>query len=161
MINTFQNYRRHQLRQDERELHLRTIEALSTMRDDEEPSSICSMTDGILRGPSVNRSPSPLSLLHSHRKRILLGILTFIAPFVGLCIGLSGRSVPLMDSRVRLISTILDWKITQLEHLQDHESPSSRALDWILTMDIDWDQTGLLKEKYALATLFFATGDVS
>lgn len=172
MLNTFQNYRRHKLRQDERELHLRTIEALSTRMpdDNDEPSAICSMAEGILRDPSDDRERSFFSLFKAHRKRVLFVILTFVAPIIALYVSLSRRHVPsgvtTMDSRRdRLVSMIQDWNITQLERLENHKNPQSRALEWILTMDIAWDRVDVLKEKFALATLFFATqasnGDMS
>ena len=63
-------------------------------------------------------------------------------------------------SRIRLVSMIQDWSFTQSESLEDHESPQTRALDWILRSEIsmiEWDCQNLLKEKFALATLFYAT----
>ena len=54
---------------------------------------------------------------------------------------------------------VKEWNVTPLENLNDLESPQARALDWILAMDdeIDWDRVDWLKEKFALATLFYAT----
>ena len=53
--------------------------------------------------------------------------------------------------------------MTPMDQLEDHHSPPTRALDWILLgMSDDIDRIDTIKERFALATLFFATnGDLS
>ncbi|KAL3928411.1 MAG: hypothetical protein SGBAC_012663 [Bacillariaceae sp.] len=163
MLNTFQNYKLHKIRQDERELHLRTIEALSIMTDDdEEPSAVASMTEGILRGPSDMRERSALLCLRAPPKKIIIFVaIALISPIIALYVGLNARNPPTtsmtMGSRIRLMSMIQGWNTTSLERLEDYQSPPARALEWILSMDIDWNDMNALQEKFALATLFFAT----
>lgn len=163
MLNTFQNYKLHKIRQDERELHLRTIEALSKMPDDdEEPSAVASMTEGILRGPSDMRERSALLCLRALPKKIIIFVvIALVSPIIALYVGLNARHPPIrsmtMGSRTRLMSMIQGWNATSLEQLEDYQSPPARALEWILSMDIDWNDLNALKEKFALATLFFAT----
>lgn len=121
------------------------------------------MTEAILRGPFpvAKNDRSALPLLIAHTKIISFAAIALISPIIALYVELAARnphiSSGMMDSRIRLMSMIQDWNITSLERLVYVQSPPARAGEWILSVEIDWNEVDTLKKKFALATLFFTT----
>eukprot|EP00980_Cylindrotheca_fusiformis_P012333 scaffold3020_cov118-Cylindrotheca_fusiformis.AAC.3 len=161
MLNTFENYRRHTLRRNEREWHLRRIESLSNSCWDNE-SAICSIVDDISGGPLLKSTPGkkrdqkvPLGLL---------GLSLIVAVFV---LGLRNANQLFSSCLNRACqidnfsSLLAEWNLTSQESLEDSSSAPARARQWIISGGMDYSESKILKERYALAVIYFETQDPS
>jgi hypothetical protein len=166
MLNTFENYRRHTLRRNELEQHLRRIEALSIYREDE--SALCSIVDNI-SGMPLRKNESVIPRFKSRKLAFvsLLGLTLSVAAFVlGLSLGSRGfssrddksdKAGALKVQYDDIIALILGWDVTSLERLQDGDSAPARAVQWILAGDTNVTNPEILQERYALAVIYFET----
>lgn len=169
MLNTFENYRRHTRRRNERELHLRRIEALSTRYADGE-SNICSIVDDISGMPL--RKNDPVNEGQQWQKSaiaFLLGIIVISSVFgLGIWIGkrgISSVSAPQGDGNQtesleiqyeNLLSLLFESNVTSKAQLEDENSAAARAVQWILSGDT-FSNPEITRDRFALAVIYFET----
>lgn len=180
MLNTFENIDRHNLRRRERERHLKEMEAFAKGLEFGNESASFAYT-GTLSGLPLEESldfslsSQPAQPKWGHRTCFAgicgLTTLIFLVFFLGVDFGEQAKSPEPMSSRSNVTETvnsmhavisslILSWGVTTYERLGEIDSPPAQAFDWlILHEDIDITDAATIRTRFALATLYFATGN--
>ena len=176
MLTTFDNVRRQNARREERDRHIRRMEAFAkSLEFDDLP--VCAMADA-LSGGELEKMPEPLSPRDSklgRRFRAAMMVCIMIAVIViSFAFGMNrgqnnaAMQVPptwtqdadfdiLSVRQKTFFSLVLDWGFTSRQRLEDPLSPAARALDWLVYTDTKTNQLEAMRTRYALACLFFAT----
>ena len=173
MLSTFENASRQNLRREERERHIRRMEAFARSLEFEDlPAS--AMADA-LSGRELQKMPESIAPKHSNyffgrKARVVMfscGMVAIIV--VSFVFGMNrGQEATVhltqdidfdsLSVRHKTFSAlVLDWGFTSRERLEDPFSPAARALDWLVYTDTKTNQFGAIRTRYALACFFFAT----
>lgn len=176
MLNTFENADRQHLRREERERHIRRMEAFAkSLEFDDLPA--CAMVDA-LSGNELEKIPED-SILSDTKKSntytkiialCVLILLTLMCFLLGLDVGQrevvqqsvatktqDDRADPVSIRQKTIFSLVLDWGITSRQRLEDPSSPAARALDWLVYSEVKITEVETIRTRYALACIFFAT----
>ena len=176
MLTTFDNVRRQNARREERERHIRRMEAFAkSLEFDDLP--VCAMVDA-LSGGDLEKMPEPFTPRDSKLGRrfraammVCIMIAVIVISFVfGMNRGQNNAAMQVpptwtKDADFDILSVrqktffalVLDWGFTSRERLEDPLSPAAQALDWLVYTDTKTNQLEAIRTRYALACLFFAT----
>ena len=183
MLHTFENNERQQLRRQERERHLSTMNRIAQQAENRvdfvEPPVVDTMSEDGLMHQSDQNNDSPSRVFHDQSSRrptrmgLRAGVLVALVVAV-LAVTLfqtkqsrlvGGPNVVQNDEAYnRLVRLILDWKITSRDVLENATSAPARALAWLATPDGGGRTlTNLesVRTRYSLATVYYSTEEES
>ena len=178
MLSTFENAQRQHIRRKEQERHLKHLSQMEQFArsyefDDYSPSAL---TDG-LSGFPLQKSPDR-SAVHAPwwKKHPILFLVVsllicslLIVFLVGVDFGESEQGsihgdaeneISMEPTALRhsaIAALILDWGLTSAERLEDASSPASLALKWLVYKDAVSVASPMIRTRFALACLYFAT----
>ncbi len=175
MLNTFENASRQHHRREERERHIRRMEAFAKSLEFDDLSA-CAMADALSGNELEKMQEESILVLKNGKKRTAIVVICALIILILTCffLGVDTRQMetaqqsvtttsqntrvdPILGRTKKLFSLILDWGITSRPRLEDPTSPAARALDWLVYTDVKTTEVEAIRTRYALACLFFAT----
>ncbi|KAG7353058.1 RHS repeat-associated core domain containing protein [Nitzschia inconspicua] len=180
MLNTFENAETFHHRRLERERHMANMDIFSNVIQHDDEAAILSVVDA-LSGFPLAKKEEVTTIATKERNHfrlytvcsataVLLIIVSILSAWGGMNKEEKAIATELVNPSAsrdlnprfqRIFSLILDWGFTPRSQLEIETSASRKALNWLVEVDTDTFEAEDIRARYALASLYFGTQNVS